>query len=137
VGRGGQIATVVAIFVATVGVLWFLWRIIPRLPKGGVKAPGSITTTAEYRSVASHTVAADRRFQLSKVAISAEKGSWVRFRWNGEPISSERFLDDRSTLVEHFPWDYHEMVGPGTFEVQAKYHVESGVLTAEIVGEEV
>jgi len=108
-------------------------------PKGGVLAKGSVTTTSSYQTVASHTPAAGLTFQLAKIVISAEKAAWVKYRWAGSDISAERLLDDKTILIEHFPWDYKEMIGDGSkaFDVQAKYDSEAGKVNVEIVGENV
>ena len=113
-------------------------QMIPR-PKGGILEKGSITTTAAYTTVASRTVTSGKTFQLSKVVVSAEKAAWIKYRWADTDISAERLLDDKTILIEHFPWDYKEMVGDGTkaFEVQAKYYSEAGTVNVEIVGEEI
>ena len=115
-----------------------LQQIIPR-PKGGVIAKGNITTAAAYATVATHTVTSSKTFQLSKIMVSAEKAAWIKYRWAGSDISAERLLDDKTILIEHFPWDYHSMVGDGSkaFDVQAKYDSETGKVNVEIVGEEV
>ena len=113
-------------------------QMIPR-PKGGILEKGSVTATAAYTSVASRTVTSGKTFQLSKIVISAEKAAWVKYLWAGSDISAERLLDDKTILIEHFPWNYKEMVGDGTkkFDVQAKYYSAAGTVNAEIVGEEV
>ena len=115
-----------------------LAEFIPR-PKGGVLEKGSQTTTDSYATIASRVVTSAKTFQLSKIMVSAEKAAWVKFLWADSDISAERLLDDKTILVEHFPWDYHTMVGDGTkkFEVQAKYESEGGKVNVEIVGEEV
>jgi len=112
--------------------------VIPR-PKGGIKETGSITTSATYAAVASRTVTKGKTFQLSKVVLSAEKASWFKYRWGGVDISSERLMDDKTIVIEHFPWDYHSMLGDGSkkFEVRARQDTEVGTFTAEIVGEEI
>lgn len=111
---------------------------IPR-PKGGVLEKDSATTTASYATVVSHVVTDGTDFQLSKIVVSAEKATWIKFRWNGSDISAERLLDDKTILIEHFPWDYYDMGGDGAkaFDVQAKYDSEAGTVNVEIVGEEV
>ena len=111
---------------------------IPR-PKGGIIEKGSATTTATYASIASRTVTSNKTFQLSKVVVSAEKAAWIKYLWAGSDISAERLLDDKTILIEHFPWNYCTMVGDGTkaFDVQAKYDTEAGKVNVEIVGEEV
>ena len=112
-------------------------QMIPR-PKGGILEKGSITTTVAYTTVASRTVTSGKTFQLSKIVISAEKAAWAKCRWAGSDISCERLLDDKTILIEHFPWNYHAMLGDGTkaFEVQAKYYSAAGTVNVEIVGEE-
>jgi len=112
--------------------------VIPR-PKGGILAKGSITSAAAYATVATRTVTSDKTFQLSKIVISAQKAAWVKYRWAGSDISAERLLDDKTILIEHFPWDYYAMLGDGAkaFDVQAKYDSEAGTVNVEIVGEEV
>jgi hypothetical protein len=111
--------------------------VIPR-PVGGILQKGSITTTSTYQTVASHVPTGKKTFQLTKIVISASKASWFKFRWNGADISSERLMDDKTIVIEHFPWDYADMVGDGSksFDVQAKYDSESGACKVEIVGEE-
>jgi hypothetical protein len=113
-------------------------QIKPR-PKGGIVAKGSITSAAAYATVASRTVTNLKQFQLAKVVISAEKAAWFKYRWAGVDISCERLMDDKTIVLEHFPWDYYTMTGDGAkaFEVQAKYYSEAGTVNAEIVGEEV
>ena len=108
-------------------------------PKGGILEKGSITSTVAYATVAKRTVTDGKTFQLSKIMVSAEKATWVKYQWGGSDISAERLLDDKTILIEHFPWDYYPMVGDGTktFEVQAKYESTAGTVNAEIVGEEV
>lgn len=111
--------------------------IIPK-PKGGVLEKGSVTTTSSYQTVATHTITNEKTFQLSKVVVSASKAAWIQYRWNGVVISAERNLDDKTILIEHFPYDYYEMIGDGSklFDVQAKYDTEAGTVNVEIVGEE-
>lgn len=108
-------------------------------PKGGILAKGAVTTTSAYATVATRTVTDAKTFQLSKVVVSASKAAWVKYRWDASDISCERLLDDKTILIEHFPWDYYEMEGDGSkaFDVQAKYDSEAGTVNVEIVGEEV
>lgn len=108
-------------------------------PKGGVLEKDSITSAAAYATVASRVVTDGTDFQLSKIVVSAEKAAWIKYRWGGTDISCERLLDDKTILIEHFPWDYEDMEGDGVkaFDVQAKYESEAGTVNAEIVGEEV
>ena len=112
--------------------------VIPK-PKGGVLEKDSVTTTSSYQTVASHIVTDEKTFQLSKVVISASKAAWIVYRWNNAVISAERNLDDKTIVIEHFPWDYYTMLGDGSkaFDVQAKYDSEAGTVNVEIVGEEV
>jgi len=112
--------------------------VIPR-PKGGILAKGSVTTTGSYQTVASRTVTNGLLFQLSKVVVSAEKAAWIQYRWAGSVISAERLMDDKTILIEHFPWGYYAMLGDGAkaFDVQAKYYSEVGIVNVEIVGEEI
>lgn len=113
-------------------------KVIPR-PKGGILQKGDVTTSGTYQTVAEVTVTLEKQFQLAKIVVSAQKAAWVKFRWDGSDISAERELDDITILIEHFPWDYYEMVGDGSkkFDVQAKQDSEAGTLNVEIVGEEV
>ncbi|TKJ25411.1 MAG: hypothetical protein CEE41_04355 [Hadesarchaea archaeon B3_Hades] len=108
-------------------------------PKGGILEKGAETTTDTYATIASVTVTADKDFQLSKVVVSAEYAAWIKYRWAGADISCERLMDDKTILLEHFPWDYEDMEGDGAkvFDVQAKYYEEEGTVSVEIVGEEV
>lgn len=112
--------------------------VIPR-PKGGVLEKDSATTTASYATVVSRVVTDAKQFQLSKIVVSAEKATWVKYRWDDTDISCERLLDDKTILIEHFPWDYYDMEGDGAkaFDVQAKYDTAAGTVNVEIVGEEV
>ena len=108
-------------------------------PKGGVKEKDKATTTASYATIVSHVVTDGVDFQLSKIVVSAEKAAWILYRWDGVVISAERLMDDKTLLIEHFPWDYEDMEGDGAkaFDVQAKYDSEAGTVSVEIVGEEV
>jgi len=108
-------------------------------PRGGILAKGSVTTTSAYQAVAQRVVTSGTTFQLSRLIFSAEKGAWVKWRWNGVDVGPEILLDDRTVGVLHFPWDYYDMEGDGVkvFDVQAKYYETSGTVNAEIVGEEV
>ena len=112
--------------------------VIPR-PRGGVLERGVVSASGAYQTVASHVVTPDKTFQLSKIVVSAERAAWIKYRWADLDISCERLLDDKTILIEHFPWDYRDMVGDGAkaFDVQAKYEAESGTVNVEIVGEEV
>ena len=111
--------------------------VIPR-PKGGKKEKGSVTTTATYQTLCSYTPTRAKTFQLSKIVVSCEKAAWVKYRWDGADISCERLVDDKSILFEHFPWDYHSMVGDGSkaFDIQVKLYSEAGTANGEIVGED-
>ena len=111
---------------------------IPR-PKGGVLEKGVDETEVGWVSIASHTVTDDKEFQLSKVVVSVEYATWIRYRWAEAVISCERLMDDKTILLEHFLWDYYTMEGDGAlfFDVQAKYYEETGRVNVEIVGEEV
>jgi len=108
-------------------------------PKGGILAKGSVTSTSSYATVASRTVTSGKSFQVSKIVVSASKAAWVKYRWNAADISAERLLDDKTIMIEHFPWDYYSMAGDGAkaFDVRAKYDSEAGTINVEIVGEEV
>lgn len=108
-------------------------------PQGGVLEKGSITSAVGYATVASHVVTTGKTFQLSKVMVSASKAAWIKYRWNGTDISAERNPDDKTIIIEHFPYDYYTMQGDGAkaFDVQAKYDSEAGTVNVEIVGEEV
>jgi len=108
-------------------------------PKGGVLETGSDTTAAGYATIASVTVTDDKEFQLSKVVVSVEYATWIKYRWDAGDISCERLMDEKTILLEHFPWDYEDMEGDGAkaFDVQAKYYEEAGLVNVEIVGEEV
>jgi len=112
--------------------------VIPR-PKGGVLAKGSAATSSAYVTVASRVVTSGLTFQLSKVVVSAERAAWIKYRWAGADISCERLMDDKTIMLEHFPWDYRSMAGDGAsaFDVQAKYYTASGTVNVEVVGEEV
>lgn len=111
---------------------------IPR-PMGGIKEEANATSTDTYADIVTHTVTNAKTFQLSKIVVSVEKATWVKLQWNSADISCERLLDDKTTLLEHFPWDYHTMEGDGAkaISIQAKYESEAGDVQAEIVGEEV
>jgi len=108
-------------------------------PKGGILAKGSVTSTSSYATVATRTVTTGMSFQVSKILVSASKAAWVKYRWNAVDISAERLLDDKTIMIEHFPWDYYAMAGDGAkaFDVQTKYDSEAGTINVEIVGEEV
>lgn len=108
-------------------------------PKGGILEKGSDTTAAAYASIASHEVTDGKDFQLSKVVVSVEYATWIKYQWAGADISCERLMDEKTILLEHFPWDYEDMEGDGSkvFDVQAKYYEEAGIVNVEIVGEEV
>lgn len=108
-------------------------------PTGGVLEKGSVASAAAYATVASRVVTDGKEFQLSKIVVSAVKAAWVKYRWDASDISCERLLDDKTILIEHFPWDYYEMEGDGAkaFDVQTKYETASGTVNVEIVGEEV
>jgi len=108
-------------------------------PKGGVLVKDSDETEADWVTIASHPVAVGKSFQLSKVVVSVEYATWIRYRWAAAVISCERLMDEKTILLEHFPWDYEDMEGADTdaFDVQAKYYEEAGTVNVEIVGEEV
>ena len=108
-------------------------------PKGGILETGSDTTAAAYASIAFVTVTDDKDFQLSKVVVSVEYATWIKYQWAGADISCERLMDEKTIMIEHFPWDYYDMEGDGAkvFDVQAKYYEEAGIVNVEIVGEEV
>jgi len=108
-------------------------------PKGGILETGSETTTDTYATIASVTVTDDKDFQLSKVVVSVEYATWIKYRWAAADISCERLMDEKTILLEHFPWDYEEMEGDGAkaFDVQAKWYEEEGIVNVESVGEEV
>lgn len=108
-------------------------------PKGGILETGVETTGAGYARVAHVTVKDGKSFQLSKVVVSAELATWIEYRWDDAVISCERLMDEKTILLEHFPWDYEEMEGDGSkaFEVWARYYEELGQVNVEIVGEEV
>jgi len=108
-------------------------------PKGGVLVKNKKDTVVGWDTIASHTVTEGKYFQLSKVVVSVEYATWIQYRWAGDVISCERLMDEKTILLEHFPWDYEEMEGADTdaFEVQAKWYEEEGIVNVEIVGEEV
>lgn len=110
-------------------------------PKGGILEKGSVTTTADYETVASVIVTADKTFQLAKILISCNQTIMYRLRWCGTVISAEVIILSSTPFTDWFPWDYKEMIGDGAkaFDIQVKYPVdgEAGDCYAEIVGEEV
>ena len=108
-------------------------------PKGGVLVKASDETEVGWVTIASHPVTVGKSFQLSKVVVSVEYATWIRYRWAAAVISCERLMDEKTILLEHFPWDYEDMEGADTdaFDVQAKYYEEAGTVNVEIVGEEV
>ena len=112
--------------------------VIPR-PKGGVLEAGSITSSATYQTVAEATITKDKQFHLSKIVVSCEDAAWIIIRWAGTQIGCARLLDDKTVLIEHFPWDYYKMLGDGAkkVEIQAKQYDTAGTVEAELVGEEV
>lgn len=112
--------------------------IIPR-PKGGFRASGEITSGAAYATVATRTVTSGKKFQVSKILVSVEKAAWIIHRWNASQVGCARLLDDKTTLIEHFPYDNFNLLGDGAkaFDVQAKQYSEAGLVDVEVVGEEV
>lgn len=108
-------------------------------PKGGILVTGKKDTVVGWDTIASVTVTDDKDFQLSKVVVSVEYATWIKYRWAAADISCERLMDEKTILLEHFPWDYEDMEGDGSkaFDVQAKYYEETGIVNVEIVGEEV
>jgi len=108
-------------------------------PKGGVLVKGVDETEVGWVTIASHPVTVGKSFQLSKVVVSVELATWIRYRWAAAVISCERLMDEKTILLEHFPWDYEDMEGHDTdaFDVQATYYEEAGTVNVEIVGEEV
>lgn len=111
--------------------------VIPR-PKGGVLEKNTVTTTSSWQTLVEHLVADGLKLQLSKILVSVIYGSYVRFSWAGSVISATRLIDDKSVLIEHFPYDYYEMVGDGVkkFTIEVKYYTTAGEAYGEIVGEE-
>ncbi len=105
-------------------------------PPGKVLATGKATTTGSYSAVVSYTPAAGKRLRISKIVICAEKALWWQLYWAGSAISSERLMDDKTMVIEHFTGIYEEMIGDGSkaFEVRVKYYANSGEAMAEIVG---
>lgn len=112
--------------------------VIPR-PKGGQKTKGSVTTTDTYQTAATITVSSGETFQLSRIIVNASKAAWIKWRWDSADVGPEIVLDDITTLILHFPWNYHSMPGDGVkaFDIQAKWNTEAGTVNVEIVGEEV
>lgn len=115
-------------------------EIIPR-PKGGILAKGSVTTTAAYQTVATHTVTTGKTFQLAKILVSCDEDFLYKLRWNGTDISVEVYVSGAVPFTDWFPWNYYSMPGDGAkaFDVQAKYPTggSAGTCQVEIVGEEV
>lgn len=108
-------------------------------PKGELLAHGDVTTTSSYATVATHTVTDGKSLQLAKIKVSAETAAWVIYRFNSVQIGEEMLMDDKTVVLEHFPWDYQDMDGDGAkaFDVQAKYYSEAGEVHVDIYGEEV
>lgn len=108
-------------------------------PKGGILETGKKDTVVGWDTIASHEVTDGKDFQLSKVVVSVEYATWIKYRWAGADISCERLMDEKTILLEHFPWDYEDMEGGDAraFDVQAKWYEEEGIINVEIVGEEV
>jgi hypothetical protein len=121
----------------TVPVSWINQSVATR-PMGGTLDKGSVTTTAVYVTIVSHLVTDAKTFSISKIMISAEKALWVELLWNGVVFSAERLIDNKTILLEHFPYNYYPMVGNGVklFEVKVKYYTQAGIVNAEITGEE-
>jgi len=113
--------------------------VIPR-PKGGILEKGSITTTANYQTVATRTVTDEKTFQLAKILVSCNKDIQYKLRWNETDISAEVYVPGTIPFTDWFPWNYYEMIGDGAkaFDIQAKFPTggEAGTCEAEIVGEE-
>lgn len=78
-------------------------------PKGGILVTGKKDTVVGWDTIASHQVTEDKEFQLSKVVVSVEYATWIKYRWAGADISCERLMDEKTIMLEHFPWDYEEM----------------------------
>lgn len=111
---------------------------IPR-PKGGVLESDSGETTPSFLGYAERVVTDGYKFHPSKVVISVEKASLVRYRWHDAYIGAPRFLDDMTTLLEHFPYNWYEMEGNGlkAFTIYATSLSETGDIHSEISGEEI
>ncbi len=107
-------------------------------PTGGLYDDGTITTTSEYQTIATITPQNGYKFQVSKIVISCVKAIWFKLQWNGEDVTHERCMDDKTIVIEHFPWESFNCEGDGvkTFTIQAKYFSAAGVCNAEIYGEE-
>jgi len=112
--------------------------VIPR-PTGGVLETGSLTSSGAYQTLASHVVTSGKTLELSKIVVSAETATWIKLRWNGAQIGCLRLIDDKTLLLEHFPWAYYTMLGDGAkaFDIQVLRYSANGICNAEIVGEEV
>jgi len=110
-------------------------------PKGGILEKGSVTTTAAYATVATHTVTNLKTFQLAKILVTCNEDVMYQLRWAGAVISAEVYVSGGLPFTDWFPWDYKEMTGDGAkaFDIQVKYPTggSAGTCHAEIVGEEV
>ena len=113
--------------------------VIPR-PKGGSKAKGSVTTTANYQEVCSITPVNGKALQLAKSLVSCDQDVMYKLQWNGVDIGPEIYVPGTFPFTDWYPWDYETMSGDGAKKLAllAKYPTggAAGTCYGELVGEE-
>jgi hypothetical protein len=121
-------------------------RVIPK-PTGPIVNQGSLATpTTTYQTVAKYTPTKDKRFQLTKIAVSCAEDIIVQLFWGGETITIPYYVMAKLPFTDWFPLDYHLVTheqflkGNGSTELLLKAKIPSGgtvaEVNAEIVGEE-
>jgi len=121
-------------------------RVIPK-PTGPIVNKGSLAApTTTYQTVAKYTPTKDKRFQLTKIAVSCSEDIIVQLFWGGEELTIPYYVMAKLPFTDWFPLDYHlishdnYLKGNGSTELLLKAKIPSGgtaaEVNAEIVGEE-
>jgi len=121
-------------------------RVIPK-PTGPIVQQGSLATpTTTYEVVVSYIPTKDKRFQLTKIAVSCSEDIIVQLTWGGVAITIPYYVMAKLPFTDWFPIDYHAVTheqylkGTGTTKLELKAKIPTGgtaaEVNAEIVGEE-
>jgi len=116
-------------------------RVIPK-PTGPIVAQGSLAApTTSYTVVAELTPNKDKRFQLTKIAVSCSEDIIVQLYWGGEALSIPYYVMAKLPFTDWFPLDYHAITheqylkGNGNTKLSLKAKIPSGGTAAEVNGE--
>jgi len=121
--------------------------VIPQ-PEGRITKQGSITTSSTFQVICDYSPSSEKRFHLTKIAISCSEDVVAQVFWKGnQEITIPYTVMGKLPFTDWFPFNYWEdditkkIAGDGTSKIELKAKYPSGGAAAtcdgQFVGEEV